>query len=995
MDLKGRLPPDSPFLVHWPETWSRIEESPDPELSFRTGVRWAESEEASERSSLWDSSAELREGFLFLSGASPALAEWLLTYWPDFRPAEWQEGWETRASLERRIASRVEGVGDKEFLDVLRGFHRVEALRIAYLDCVKKLPVEQVTLQISSLADALLAASCQRAIEVVSKRQGKAPPRGGFVVLALGKLGGVELNYSSDVDLNFVYDERTALEGVDGRILEDPAEIERFFTQVAERMVHFITAFTEKGQLYRLDTRLRPEGSSGRLVYSLQATVDYYYSMGRAWERQALIRLRPVAGDFDLAGRLRRQLEAFIFPQTLSAEDIAEIRDLKLQMERLAEDRGPSESHIKIGRGGIRDVEYIVQYLQLIHAAHLPELKVANTFQALEALDARGILKPEEADVLRRGYRFLRRVEHRIQMAHFRQTHRLPEDPRELKRLALGLGFKNVETFRGRLKRHSASIRRVYRLLFEEPTRTRHDSRELPALLDLPAELSLKEGASILSSFGFQDPQRAFHRLRSLSIEGEGRISMSAQKSKEAFSRIVGKLLREVSLQPDPDRALANFEQCVRTLGARSIFYQLLEESDRVLKLFVELCERSSLVVETLRAYPDVFDELVDALLTGYTFNRKSLLAQVEQLQREGKDLEREIFKFKYLHLLLIAIRDLERINNLMTTLLNISELAEAIFQALWRRTLEEAEAKLGSWPQGAPPYVVLGLGKLGGQEMSYKSDLDIVLLYRSGGSTTKDIACQEYFERASQWFLQRAGRADSLGPLLRVDLRLRPLGSHNSLAISVDAWKQYFQSENAATWERQAFLRARPVAGDPALADEVLAFRGEMLLGGSAGPGSEASALSDIWAMRKKIEAHAGAGDLKRGEGGIVDVEFAVQALQLCHGRRLPEILTPNTAAAIPKLMKAGLLDPAQGSELLSAYQFLRSMETRISLVGEAGQSLSTMAPEELQLLVQKIGYKSTGEESALSIFKGELEYYRRRNRTNLRRILRIAPDQ
>jgi glutamate-ammonia-ligase adenylyltransferase len=1014
LEVRKRLPAESPFLRHLEETRRDIEAAADPDLALGTWLRWIEGgeeprpagaaglEAATEpRSGVWDRHREFREGFIALAGASPALGENLLADWSAFRPWEWQAGWETRVSLARRIAQDVRPASDREFPGVARRFHRVECLRIAYLDCVRGLPVDQVTVQISALADTIIAECFARALAQVADRRGLRPPARGLVVLALGKLGGRELNYSSDVDLNFVRDEGfSGLEDREGKAIGDPRDVERFFTSTAERVVKLVGEFTDEGRLYRLDARLRPEGSTGRLVWSARAAVDYYYSMGRAWERQALIRMRPVAGDFALGERLRRDLDPFIFPASLSAADIAEIRGLKLQIERVAEDRGPSESQIKIGRGGIRDVEYIVQYLQLIHAARIPALKNANMFQAFELLDAHGLLKPEETDILRQGYRFLRKVEHRIQLAHLSQTHRLPDDPRDLLRLVRGLGFDAPDAFRARLEFHGSRIRKVYRLLFEEPTAPRREAEELPALLDLPGEVALRAGARAISSFGFREPERAFERLRALSGSTEDRRAIDATRTKEAFARLAGPLLREVSRQPEPDRTLANFEECTRALGARSVFYALLTESPRILQLFVEICARSSLMVETLRAYPDLFDDLVDALSTGAAFDLESLLAETDRLLAQAcggaagmPPLEEGLFRLKHFHLLLIAVRDLERIDNLGTTLERIAEVAEALLRAVLKKSVLEAEARRGAPPAAAPRFLLLGLGKLGGQEMSYKSDLDIVVLYRGGGGTAEAASTQEHFERLSQAVLQGCGVADSLGPLLRIDMRLRPLGSHNSLAIEVGAWKQYFRGGEARNWERQAFLRARPIEGDGDLAREAMEFvRGELVLGGAAGPTSREQILADVWDMRRKLQANAKPGDLKRGEGGIMDIEFTVQALQLCHGKEHPEILTPNTPAALGKLMDAGLLEPAMGSDLLTAYQFLRWVENRISLVSEAGQSIATLAPSELESLAQKIGYKSSGEESALSIFQGELDYHRRRSRALLKQVLEVG---
>lgn len=991
--LRDNFPAGSPVARHWAETRSALLASADSGLAFSLWSRWlelrAEEGETDELLRRWDESSAFRAGFVAIAGASPALGNLLLTSWREFRPEAWQSGWETRSTLERRLSQKVQGASDREFPDVVRAFQRLELIRIAYLDLVQNVAVDRITQQISLLADVTIEACYRKALEQLARRRGFALPQKGFTIFALGKLGGNELNYSSDVDLNFVYDDAAPiLATLEGKPVTDVLEVERFFTNVAEKLVDLVTAFTDRGQLYRLDARLRPEGSSGRLVWSARASVDYYYSVGRAWERQALIRLRPIAGDLELAARFQRELDPFIFPANLLPEEIAEIRGLKLQMEKMAEDRGPSEDQIKIGRGGIRDVEYIVQFLQLVKASRAPNLKKANLFQALELLDAEGLLKPEETDILRRGYRFLRKVEHRIQMAHLRQTHRLPEDAAELLRLARSLGFVTPESFRGRLKRHAAQIRRVFRLLFEEPTSPR-GSVDLPSLLQLPLELGADDGARQLAAFGFNDPREAFLRLHSLAT-GQERSTLAATRTKEVFSGIVARLLRELSRQPEPDRALRNFEECVRTLGARSVFFQLLSESERSLQLFVEISARSTLLVERLRAYPDLFDELVDALATGYEFTGESLLGEVDRLFRTSGSFRADIFRLKHLHLLLLAVQDLERMDNLSATLLHIAELNEAVLHAVLRATEKETRARFGDWAGPPSEYLVLGLGKLGGQEMNYKSDVDLVILYEGESRTTGGQTTQEYFERFAQLALAEAGVADSFGPLLKVDLRLRPLGGHNSLAISLGAWKQYFLGETACTWERQAFLRARPVAGSKALAEDAMRFiRGELPVGGSGGPRSVGQVQADVREMRSRLEAHAKPGDLKRGRGGIVDVEFIVQTLQLCHGKEHPGILTPNTAAGLQRLIQAGLLGPSEGSSLLTAYQFLRWIENRISLVGEAGQSLTTLASEDLESLVQKIGYKASGEESALAIFQGELDYYRRVNRRELERVL------
>jgi glutamate-ammonia-ligase adenylyltransferase len=927
--------------------------------------------------------------------------------WDEFQPERWRGAWETRASLAKRLrfylgdatgVASSRAASASEFMARARRFKTLESLRIAYLDVVEGMSVDQVTLQISTVADVLIEACLEHASRDVSQRHGCRPPASGLCVLALGKLGGRELNYSSDIDLNFVYDECVeSLDKDDGRAVRDPLEVEAFFRRLVERFVALVSSFTAEGQLYRLDARLRPEGSAGRLVWSARAAVNYYYSAGRSWERQALLRLRPVAGDFALAERLRRELERFVYPASLTAEEVSFLRNLKVQVEKIARRRGEQETQVKIGQGGIRDVEYIVQYLQLIHGCRVAGLRGANTFEALEVLEQEALLGAEEVDVLRRGYRFLRRVEHRIQMAQFLQTHRLPEDARELERLARGLGFEDGAAFRQELARHAARIRRVYRLRFEEATARRRPDEELPALLDLPLDAVRIEGARLLEPYGFKDAHRAFERLKALSGpagQSLGALSLvDSAHAKEVFRGLVMKLLVDIGRQPEPDRTLLNLEECVRTLGARSVFYQLLSESDAVRQLFVDICARSSFIVDVLRSHPDIFDEVVDAMLTGYRVDGESLRSALANLSSRGEAFDRELFKLKYVNLLLVAIRDLEGLENTRRTMLAVSEVAEALLGALAARAAEETAGKYGTWPAVQPRHVILGLGKLGGREMSYRSDIDIVILYEGDGVTNRGITVEEYFERFSHALLGAAKSADSQGKLLHIDVRLRPLGNHNSLAISVNAWKEYFLSGHAQNWERQAFLRARPVGGDLQLAEGVLRFlRGDLVVGGAAGPRDPAALRADVWQMRRRLEANARPGDLKRGRGGIVDAEFLVQTLQLLHGKAEPAILEPNTVDSLRKIEAAGILDPSQVLGVLNSYSFLRWIENRFALVSEHGESLGTMDEAQLDAVVQRIGYRSSGEEPALKIFRAELDYHRKVLRSALRQVLGVA---
>ena len=422
------------------------------------------------------------------------------------------------------------------------------------------------------------------------------------------------------------------------------------------------------------------------------------------------------------------------------------------------------------------------------------------------------------------------------------------------------------------------------------------------------------------------------------------------------------------------------------------MFYQLLDESEAILGLFVDLCARSNFIVRIIGTYPQLFDEVVDGLLTGYSFHAEDLSSQTEAIaDRSGDAITAELFAFKYLHLILTAIRELEGDSRIRVTMEQVSAIAEALLRAIVRDADRRAHEKLGAWTGDPPRFTVLGMGKLGGREMTFQSDVDFVFLYDGSAVTDKGIGAQEYFERFLQLVLGRCKETDQHGGLLDVDLRLRPQGSQGSLATSIDAWKAYFRDGSAETWERQALLRARWVAGDEGLATEAIGHaHQEFVLGGSAGPASADVVKHDVWSMRRKLEEHAGPKDLKRGRGGIMDVEFLVQAMQLLHGREHPEIIHANTAIAIERLQQAGILTPSRRIELFNSYQFLRWIECRLSLVADAGERISELDDQALGHAVERIGYRSTGEEPAREIFREELDYHRKKIREALLEALR-----
>jgi glutamate-ammonia-ligase adenylyltransferase len=1003
--LLERLPPESALRRLLPESWEILGHAADPDLALLKWGRWVDSihggdekltEEATRR---WARSEVFRDSFLTMLGMSPALADTLVQDWRLFDPRRWLVGWDTSDAIRDRLHDSVppenpdKNPSDaREFLRSMKQFRRIEEMRVAFLDECLRLSVDQVARQISWSADVVVQRCLDRVLHEVAEQFRVRIPETGFVILAFGKLGGLELNYSSDIDLNFLCDDDLTLEPRSGGAKLGADDAKRFFTRATERFIELLSDYRDGSPLYRVDTRLRPEGSRGRLVWPYMATLEYYDSKGRTWERLALIRMRPIAGDLALGERLRLALGAFVFRQIMSQGEIEKLQKLKSQIESLAVSRGEERSHVKIGQGGIRDVEFIVQYFQLVHGAGHPSLQEPNVFEVIDRLQKHGILSADETAGLQRGYRLLRQVEHRIQLTHRLQTHVLPSDVVELRRIARGLGFPSVEEFQTRLARCRVRIGAIYNKLFRGALSENTLEEIVGSLLDLPLEAVSERGQKFLKSYGFEDTKTALRLLRQ--VAGEGSATWDQTDAARAFAGIAPAVLREIFQYADPDRTLRNFADCVNTFGARSMFFRLLEESPRFMGHFLEICGHSGYVVGVLKKYPGIADEIFDALQT-----RKG--ATLEELVDEGTHLASEImrvagpegeadlhplFEFKFRHVLEAAFRDLLRLANLTTTMAQLSHVAEALLKVVVGLAIRDAEEELGL-PESSGQFLVLGLGKVGGEELNYRSDVDIVFLYDGQGKTSKGHTIDEYYVRMAQNLsnlLQKPGR---VGVLWESDLRLRPMGGHNPLAVSFDAWKAYFEGGKAQTWERLASLRSRPIAGDDELANRAMDFIRENM---PLGPDEDCeSTLAEITDMRRRLQESVARENIKRGEGGIVDVEFIVQTLQLLHGRKHPEVLNANTASGLQRLMNAGLIAPLAGAELLSAYQFLRWLETRFSLLLAAEESIGRMSEEKLRSLIQKIGYRSGAEESHEDIFLEELRYHCQRNRAHFEELV------
>jgi glutamate-ammonia-ligase adenylyltransferase len=950
---------------------------------------------------LLESRARGLDAVLHLLATSQFFADTLATY-PEFldavRAAPRRPP--STAELTSELADEVRaGPDDAAVLRAFRRFRSRHTLRVGVNDVVRDRPLEEVTRELSRVADASIEVALQHALRTVSARFGAPDAR--VAALAFGKLGGDELNYSSDIDLMFVYDR-------DGETAGRRAGVPHaeFFGRVVSEVVRLLSSHTDRGFAYRVDLRLRPEGNRGPLARTAAATLSYYDTMGRTWERQALIKLRHVAGDAAVAREFQAAVEPFVYRKYFSFAEINEVKALKRQMEQRAaagrEGGAGYPQDVKTGRGGIRDIEYAVQFLQLLNGGDLPAVRQRNTLLALEALEIAGCLTPDETYILSDAYRFLRKTEHRLQLLFDLQTHRLPASPDELRKLALRMGYTERDPASGGREPPDADsgsggsrpplalspqrrspldesdpppldtrdllvdpLDRFLKDLQDKTEQDRtilnhllhqtfadaggHDDPEADLILDPdPDEAAVR---AVLGRYPFRDVPKAFLNLSQLAREAVP--FLSARRCRHFLASIAPQLLRAVADTPDPDEALTQLERVSASLGAKAVLWELFSQNPPTLKLYVELCAGSPFLSGILTNNPGMADELLDSLVLNQPRAADELRAELAELCRGASDPDPILHSFQDKEFLRVGVGDLLGKVGVRETTAALSDVADTVLDRVVELVEPEVRAK---WGVPSCRYALLGLGKLGGREISYHSDLDLMLVYEAEGATGGGEPNAQFFTDLAQRIIRTASRMGPMGRLYAVDMRLRPTGKSGSLVIPLAEFRRYFAGPGCQLWERQALTRARVVRGDPGFAAEVEAAVRGATLGAPWSP----ELVDEVRGMRQKLEAGTTARNLKRGPGGLVDVEFAVQVLQLKYGREHPQVLRPNVWDALDALEAAGLLPAHDAAGLRDGYTFLRWVEARLRVVTDRPLTEVPDGPDDRAKLARRLGFDS-----------------------------------
>ena len=885
--------------------------------------------------------------------ASSAFATELLCRYPDLLSTLMATGWLSRSARPGEIAGGLRealgGVTDEPALMAgLRQYRNQELLRVLWRDVNDLAGLDETLTDLSDLAEACLREAADWLTADQARRWGT--PRDGegaaidLIVLGMGKLGGRELNFSSDVDLIFAYPAAGATDG------HRPVENERFFTRVAQRLIKVLSETTTDGFVYRVDARLRPFGESGPLVMTFNALESYYETHGREWERYALIKARPVAGDLQRGRALVEALRPFVYRRYLDYGAIEAMREMKALIREQVRRRG-MEGNIKLGAGGIREIEFIGQVFQLIRGGQEKSLRIRRIQPVLERLGERGVLAPHTVQNLIDAYRLLRRVENRLQQWDDRQTHELPQDELAQVRLAYAVGAPDWPTLAEQLKRHRRLVHEEFEEVFASP-QTEQGGDDIQARL---AVLWSGQGTSdnddirLLGDLGLTDPHTALSWLRAL--RQGNRYASLTQTGRARLDRLIPMLLRACVVCQQPDPALRRTLQVVESIARRSPYLSLLNEHPMALSQLVRLCAASPWIADHLAAHPAALDELLDPRSLYAPPDRAGLREELSQILSERADLEGQMDALRQFHqvnLLRIAAADVSGRLPLMQVSDRLTDLAEVLLGAALTLAWEQLTQRHGSPGcvdngQLRPArFVVIGYGKLGGLELGYGSDLDLVYLHDSTGDNQytdgeRSLDNQVFFARLVQRLPHLLATRTAAGTVYEIDTRLRPSGRAGQLVSGFSGFETY-QQRDAWTWEHQALVRARPVAGPRSLRDRFDALR-ERVLRRRREPGR---LREDVLAMRERMrreldQSGNGRFDLKQGRGGITDIEFMVQYNVLRWAADHPQVTAyTDNIRLLGTFAAEGLISAEEGGMLADAYRALRVEAHRLSLQGE-----------------------------------------------------------
>lgn len=860
---------------------------------------------------------------------------------------------------------------EDELLKVLREYRNQEMARITFLDVLNKQEIETSLAQVSTLADTLITKAYHWLYQHLALRYGT--PKSNtqnmhMYILGMGKLGGRELNFSSDIDLIFAYPEKGETSGG-----KKALEHQQFFTKLAQKLIQALNKVTNDGQVYRVDMRLRPFGDSGPLVMHFAAIEDYYQDQGRHWERFAMVKARVINNDqSDDVKWLNSILQPFTFRRYLDFTTLDALRNMKKLIATEIRRRRLS-NNIKLGAGGIREVEFFAQSFQLIHGGREPALQSKSLLRTLDALSELDIVESEVTLQLKQDYLFLRKVEHTLQQCQDRQTQTLPEELWQRNALVDVMGFANYNDFLTHLDDIMARIHGHFNELVEESHDTHSDEDQLFTACQDAWRLSLQEdefAQTFSAHLSPKDINDIFSTL--LAFKEKQRNYRIGQKGEDTLNKLLPEILY-VLINQHPNHTalvLSRLLGVIEAITGRTTYLDLLLENPDVLKQLVRLCERSDWIAQEIRRFPLLLDELLTPLYLGqqntdiqtskqeYQLELRETMLRIEQDDVEM--LMDGLRQFKLCQQLRIAASDISEslpINNVSDKLTVLAEvILEHVLNAAWVQMRQRygVPSHLEGNDKG---FAVIGYGKLGGYELGYGSDLDLVFMHNAPRSSNTDgkktIEAQQFYIKLAQRIMHLLNTKTLFGQLYETDLRLRPSGNAGLLCCHIKGFVKY-QLEEAWTWEHQALVRARAICGDALLLDEFAKVRYSII-----SQTRDPQALSqDVCKMRVKMREHLLSKnnekvDLKQCEGGITDIEFMAQYLVLANACKVKGMAEyQDNLRIFDVAANADIINITTAQKLQKAYLRLREQYHHLTLADNKYADQS----EELDLIREQV---------------------------------------
>lgn len=833
-------------------------------------------------------------------------------------------------SLSKELETFYQEHKSDNYIKTLHNFQLRQLLRIFANDVMQEEDFISATKEISNLAEVILDFCIARNKEKIKKDISGVE----FCVIAMGKLGGRELNYSSDIDVIFIYENKSSeLKSY---------EIKPILSKLAQDVMRDCADTRYGLALYRVDARLRPEGSRGELVVSTEHALSYYFSRGRTWERQAFIKARAAAGDIRLGEHFLNELSSFVYSKYLSYEEIQSIKKLKNSIEEKVRRQGKEKREVKTGYGGIRDVEFIVQFYQLLYGGMNSTLRTSNTLEGLRRLTEYEILKEEDAHTLKEGYIFLRELEHRLQFYAQSQTHELPDDEQSILKIAMRMQINRdtgIQLFRDKYDEVTRSIRSVFETIFKNI----FTEEELP-IYDLFSEYcdDDEKVKVALSHYGFEDSKAIYKTLYKFEQDLSG-------YQRNVFINTLPQILEHVSKLLDPDDTLRRLLSIIEAYGAKGIFIELLSKDKTLTKALVGISARSNYLSQIVQSNPSFIDEIFYGSYLNETLDKEQLHDVFRRIFEFYKNYPAAFRTFKKLEELRIGLKELIDINNSFDASTELSFTADIILE-------EACSVVLSSLPSSFPA-AIIKLGRLGSNELNFGSDMDLVFVYKHCDYTREN----KYYIDAFQKLLNMLGKSEGGGAVYEIDLRLRPYGGQSSIAVPSANFMKYYE-DTAQLWEKILYSKARVYSNDKTFERELSVFFKNILE-----ELNEVEAASEMYSMRQKVlmefKRKSSGLNFKKGEGALFDIDFIFQYFIIKYIKKTGDYWKFDRVRLFKLMYDWNFLSESEYNSLVNAYAFFHKLEIITRLKSSNFSSLIKKDSREEKIISFELGFGESKE--------------------------------